>query len=49
MKKDIHPTAYRTVVFKDVSNEETFLTFPTFRAFLCLLVSKIQQSVKTIL
>lgn len=26
MKKDIHPTAYRTVIFKDVSNEETFLT-----------------------
>jgi len=26
MKKDIHPSNYRTVVFKDVSNEETFLT-----------------------
>jgi len=26
MKKDIHPTEYRTVIFKDVSNEETFMT-----------------------
>lgn len=26
MKKDTHPTNYRTVIFKDVSNEESFLT-----------------------
>ena len=25
MKKDIHPTNYRTVVFKDMSNEHMFL------------------------
>ncbi|KFC23974.1 type B 50S ribosomal protein L31 [Epilithonimonas lactis] len=25
MKKDIHPSNYRLVVFKDMSNEETFL------------------------
>lgn len=26
MKKDIHPDNYRLVVFKDVSNDETFIT-----------------------
>ena len=26
MKKDIHPKDYRQVVFKDMSNGETFLT-----------------------
>jgi len=26
MKKGIHPENYRTVVFKDISNEEAFLT-----------------------
>ncbi|MEL6923605.1 MAG: type B 50S ribosomal protein L31 [Bacteroidota bacterium] len=26
MKKDIHPGNYRLVVFKDVSNDEAFLT-----------------------
>ena len=26
MKKDIHPKAYRLVIFKDMSNEVTFLT-----------------------
>lgn len=26
MKKDIHPENYRYVVFKDMSNEDTFLT-----------------------
>ncbi len=26
MKKDIHPSAYRTVVFKDFSCDESFLT-----------------------
>ena len=26
MKKDIHPDNYRLVVFKDVSNDEAFLT-----------------------
>ena len=26
MKKDIHPSCYRLVVFKDLSNDETFLT-----------------------
>jgi len=26
MKKGIHPEAYRLVVFKDTSNEQTFLT-----------------------
>jgi large subunit ribosomal protein L31 len=26
MKKDIHPSTYRKVVFKDLSNDETFVT-----------------------
>lgn len=26
MKKDIHPENYRLVVFKDVSNDESFIT-----------------------
>jgi large subunit ribosomal protein L31 len=26
MKKDIHPKGYRMVVFKDISNDEMFLT-----------------------
>ena len=26
MKKDIHPKEYRTVVFKDMSNEQVFIT-----------------------
>lgn len=26
MKKDTHPSSYRTVIFKDVSNEVSFLT-----------------------
>jgi large subunit ribosomal protein L31 len=26
MKKDIHPESYRYVVFKDVSNDEEFIT-----------------------
>ncbi|MDR2980412.1 MAG: type B 50S ribosomal protein L31 [Bacteroidales bacterium] len=29
MKKDIHPKEYRTVVFKDMSNEVAFLTKST--------------------
>ena len=29
MKKDIHPTNYRPVVFQDLSNGETFLTKST--------------------
>lgn len=29
MRKDIHPEAYRVVVFKDMSNEEMFLTRST--------------------
>ena len=29
MKKDIHPKEYRFVVFKDISNETTFLTRST--------------------
>ena len=29
MKKDIHPQNYRLVVFKDMSNETTFLTRST--------------------
>lgn len=29
MKKDIHPTNYREVVFKDMSNEVTFITRST--------------------
>lgn len=29
MKKDIHPTDYRTVVFQDINNNETFLTQST--------------------
>ena len=26
MKKDIHPKAYRLVAFKDMSNDQTFIT-----------------------
>lgn len=29
MKKDIHPTTYRPVVFQDLNNNETFLTKST--------------------
>ncbi len=29
MKKDIHPSDYREVVFKDMSNEEIFITRST--------------------
>ncbi len=29
MKKDLHPKEYRTVVFKDTSNDTTFLTKST--------------------
>ncbi|MBR4679395.1 MAG: type B 50S ribosomal protein L31 [Bacteroidales bacterium] len=29
MKKDIHPESYRLVVFKDMSNEQTFITKST--------------------
>lgn len=29
MKKDIHPESYRLVVFKDMSNDKTFLTKST--------------------
>ncbi len=26
MRQDIHPTSYRSVIFKDISNEEMFMT-----------------------
>ena len=26
MKKDLHPTGYRTVVFQDLNNQQTYLT-----------------------
>ena len=29
MKKDIHPSTYREVAFKDMSNEEVFITRST--------------------
>ena len=29
MKKDIHPSNYREVCFKDMSNEEVFITRST--------------------
>ncbi|WP_165026002.1 MULTISPECIES: type B 50S ribosomal protein L31 [unclassified Dysgonomonas] len=32
MKKDIHPENYRAVVFKDMSNEEIFITRSTVNA-----------------
>lgn len=32
MKKDIHPSNYREVVFKDMSNGETFITRSTVAA-----------------
>ena len=32
MKKDIHPSNYRKVVFKDMSNEETFIVHSTVAA-----------------
>ena len=32
MKKEIHPNNYRPVVFKDMSNEETFISRSTINA-----------------
>jgi len=32
MKKDIHPTDYRFVVFKDMSNDYSFLTKSTVKS-----------------
>lgn len=32
MKKGIHPTDYRLVVFKDMSNDHTFITKSTVRS-----------------
>ena len=32
MKKDIHPSNYREVVFKDMSNGDTFITRSTVAA-----------------
>ena len=32
MKKDIHPSNYREVVFKDMSNDEIFITRSTVNA-----------------
>lgn len=32
MKKDIHPTDYRPVVFRDMSNDEIFITRSTVNA-----------------
>lgn len=32
MKKDIHPENYRFVVFKDLSNDDTFITKSTVSA-----------------
>lgn len=32
MKKDIHPESYRPVVFKDMSNDEIFITRSTANA-----------------
>ena len=32
MKKDIHPSNYRKVVFKDMSNDEIFITHSTVAA-----------------
>ena len=32
MKKDIHPTNYRPVVFKDMSNDEIFISRSTVNA-----------------
>ncbi|MCB0805074.1 MAG: type B 50S ribosomal protein L31 [Bacteroidales bacterium] len=32
MKKDIHPTDYRFVVFKDMSNDYTFLSKSTVKS-----------------
>ncbi len=31
MKKDIHPKDYRLVVFKDMSNEDTFISRSTIK------------------
>ena len=32
MKKGLHPTTYRLVVFKDMSNDDTFITRSTINA-----------------
>ena len=32
MKKEIHPSNYRLVVFKDMSNEDIFITKSTIEA-----------------
>ena len=31
MKKELHPDSYRQVVFKDMSNEDTFITRSTIK------------------
>jgi ribosomal protein L31 len=31
MKKELHPESYRQVVFKDMSNEDTFITRSTIK------------------
>ena len=47
MKKDIHPSNYREVVFKDMSNEEIFITRSTIAAKETIEVDGKQKLVDT--
>ena len=41
MKKDIHPQNYRPVVFKDMSNDDTFITRSTIQTKETLVIDGI--------
>ena len=42
MKKGIHPENYRPVVFKDMSNEDIFITRPTMAAKETIVVDGVE-------
>ncbi|GAD05466.1 50S ribosomal protein L31 [Porphyromonas crevioricanis] len=42
MKKDIHPESYRPVVFKDMSNEDIFITRSTMQAKETIMVDGVE-------
>ncbi len=46
MKKDIHPSNYRLVAFKDMSNDEVFITRSTAETKDSLVVDKFMNKYK---
>ena len=46
MKKGIHPDNYRPVVFKDMSNEDTFITRSTINAKETIEIDGVTSPVK---